>query len=189
MSIPNLKTAAILEQKLSPSETQSPIGWKQIIAAHFIDFWMVLGASAWMKFMMTMFFSSYMISPTMRRSFAELDSVMVTACVFPIILTSYFYFSFFFNQGQTFGMNRMKIRMAMREHDFIDSYKWSVYSMKVAMTFGIFTFFAKHQPYKAHDYLYENMMVEKDWAAPSLVQAIETYEQSSFEEDYQQEAA
>jgi hypothetical protein len=180
----HIKVAAVLEQKLSfrgPKE----ISPKEIMGAHFLDFWMVLGATLLMKFTMETMLAQYMISASMKSSFSHFDSALVTSCLFPMLLTSYFYFSFFFNHGQTYGMNRMKIRIEMRENDFLDSYRWSIYSMKVAMTFGIFTFYAKKQPYKNHDYLYENMMVEKDWVAPNLAEAILSYQDSATLEEHE----
>jgi hypothetical protein len=110
---------------------------------------------------------------------------------------SYFFFSYFFNQGQTWGMSAMKNRIEMQEQSFRSSFFWAMFSSAIMMTGGASYLFSYKWvqekgwgEFKEQDHLYSELMKVSNFSPINLVELTEdTVEPFAVEEDNYLKAA
>jgi len=85
------------------------------------------------------------------------------------IFFSYYFFSLFFNHGQSWGMHLFKMRVEMSEHDLFNSMKWSLRCMLMSCSYGLVYLFTSKEKLKTHDHLYHELTSHKDWSHRELV--------------------
>ena len=176
--IPNLLHYSSHSQKISPAQLEmnkTPPhykSWKTLVAL-FIDFYIVAMATSFISFAFQAAFTTLMASPRMRYSLKMIDMDSLTFSILPLMLVSYFFLSFYMNNGQSYGMEKMKIRFEHSEYNLRSSLIWAVRSSSVIMTLGLTMLFLKDF-YKSecvsHDHLYQNLMIQREWAAPSVIE-------------------
>lgn len=193
---PNLLHYSAHSQKISPAEleinkTPPPYKSWKTLAALFIDFYIVAMATSLMTLMFQAAVSSLMVSPKMSYSLMMIDMNSLSFSILPLMLVSYFAFAFYMNEGQTFGMKKMKVRFENTGYNFRSSLLWAARSASVIMTFGVSMFFLKDlfkENCVAHDHLYRSFMFQKEWEAPSLVERTTHQDIRYVEEEFRKAA-
>ena len=82
---------------------------------------------------------------------------------FPFVLGCYFFFSYFFNGGQSYGMRVAKVRTALVDHDFVGSLQEAINSLKTVFTLGFYA-----QNYQPQDHLYQLLLIQRDLPVEKL---------------------
>lgn len=153
--------------------------WK-ILASHSVDFGLTFIATS----VMTLFFSqsvkTVLVTRSLRMAFSEKDVSSLAGPLIPLMVFSYFFFSYFMNHGQTLGMMLFKRRVDMQSKSFFEAAKWAAYSFFLVMTCGLSYIVGKSkwQNIKGHDYLYEDLVKYRDVAPINLLSKIEEFKVS-----------
>lgn len=166
--------AVILKQ--APVATTPPSAWK-ILAGYFFDFVTVMTASTVITTIFEFSFNRLMVTRSLGQAFDKIPFETLSSTMLPLTFVSYFFFSYFFNHGQTFGMNTMKTRIEMPEMSFRASLLWGMFSASVFMTAGL-SFVLAYKwmqkkgwgEVKGHDHLYQNLMTERNLSPVNLVE-------------------
>jgi hypothetical protein len=87
---------------------------------------------------------------------------------------SYFFFSYFFNDGQTWGMHLFKKRLAMGPLSFRESILWASHSLLLCLSMGLTLKLKKEiwKDFKNHDYRYDDLLRYKESKIINLLQMI-----------------
>jgi hypothetical protein len=90
-----------------------------------------------------------------------------------MLALGYFFTSYFMNNGQTFGMKVMKVRVSMQAHSLRSAFRWAVMSLSLYFTFGLSLkagqhVLREHGEICAHDHLWQELMRQKEMAAPDV---------------------
>lgn len=163
---------------LKPSHVQSapPATWK-ILAGYFLDFSTVTALTFTMSGLFKLSFNNLMVTRSLSKAFGAIPFQSLTTSMLPLMFVSYFFFSYFFNHGQTVGMKMMKTRIEMPEMNFRSSFLWGMFSSAVFMTAGL-SFVLTYKwmqkkgwgEVKGHDHLYEVLMTERHLSPVNLVE-------------------
>jgi hypothetical protein len=145
----------------------------KIMLAHLVDFYMVFTIFNIFNVFINFNLNRYIITDSMEFSSAIILKVSIAA---PLILLSYYFFSFFFNHGQTLGMKSFKLRMVIPEQSINDSFITAYKTVLSVLTFGLAKKFIGENVIKHEDYLYAEFMIHRDLAPINLLD--ETYKNS-----------
>ena len=166
--------SAILRHK---SVQEIEIKSTKILAAYFLDFTAIATAAVMFTTILKISFSGLMVTSALDKAFENVEFASLTFNLLPLIFMSYFFFSFFFNHGQTWGMNVMKYRITMKEMSFRSSLVWAMFSSVFMMTGGLSFLFTYNKmkdknwgEFKGHDHLYSELMQDKFYSPINLVQ-------------------
>jgi uncharacterized RDD family membrane protein YckC len=189
---PNLLHYSTHSQKISPAELEmnkTPPQFKtwKLLTAFLMDFYIVAMAASLMSFAFKGAVATLMATPTMSYSLFKVDMNSLSFSILPLLMVSYFFFSFYMNDGQTFGMKKFKLRLENTGYDPKCSLLWAARCSSVVLTFGFSMFFIKNIFQKSclsHDHLYHTLMIQTEWAAPSLVERTTQEDISTIEENY-----
>ncbi len=98
--------------------------------------------------------------------------------LFPFMLLNYFFFSYFFNHGQTYGMHLTKKRLDLKVNSFSESFHWAAQSMIFCLSFGLSYFWQKPNwsTCRDHDYLYADLVAYKESSPINLLEKIHEFE-------------
>ena len=148
--------------------------WK-IVTAYFFDFIAISTVTLMVAAFIKMSFNTFMITDSLRNAYEKISFSHMTVNFLPLIFMSYFFFSFFFNQGQSWGMSTMKNRIEMKEMNFRSSFLWAMFSSVVMMTGGLSFLFTYNWMqtknwggFKEQDHLYTELTQEKFYAPVDL---------------------
>src|SRR5690606_22108233 len=102
---------------------------------------------------------------------------------FAVLNLGYFFFSYFFNHGQTIGLYAIKKRYMIPEKSFRQSGKRTLLSFQTCLTGGLLTFyFDMSKTLAPHDYLYQGLMTPIEESPISLLD-VTTVEEEFVEEE------
>lgn len=166
--------SSVIQHIPGPSEQ---LRKRKILLAHAIDLITISWASLFLVKFFEASFQSFMVTRELRQTFGQIpfESLMIT--IMPLMFTSYFFFSFFFNQGQSWGMKKMKMRVTIPIFSYRSSLVWAMFSASAMMTAGLtllsYAWIQKKGwgEFKTEDYLYEGLVQYKDFTAFNLVEA------------------
>jgi hypothetical protein len=173
----------------APKMTKEVPTWK-ILAAYYYD--LAIAGSIVMMISMSfeVFFLAHMMTRSLEKSFHQIDFMGLSLSFAPLLFTSYFFFSNFFNQGQTLGMNQFKIRIQMEEMNFKSSLLWAIFSTFTLMTCGLIFPFAYQWMTKngwgkieSHDYLYVDLLKPRTLSPIDLMKTIEESQQVAIKSE------
>jgi hypothetical protein len=158
--------------------------WK-ILASYAIDFYLVV-ASTYAMAMLFQLTAQNMFFTQAMKNFLNTNIVSdLPLLAMPVTLTSYFFFCYFFNQGQTVGAWKMKLRLEMPYMDAEESFQWAIYSSATLVTCGLLLRASQiTPPIKAHDHLYHELLADKIVSPFNLFDHIETKKEDVAEEHY-----
>jgi hypothetical protein len=165
----------IPETFFEPEDVKSPSSW-QILGAHFVDFALSFMTSVFMCFMFNHFVKMLLVTKGLKLAYSEALIVGMAGPILPLTMFSYFFFSYFFNAGQTYGMYTFKIRASMNEQSFRGAFTWAVYSQFLCVSCGL-SYFLKPSIWtniKAHDHLYTELMSYKEDYSMNLLSRLDT---------------
>lgn len=175
----DLKDFALTNNKipadiLAPEVGSQPIKLKKFFAAFTLDAAIVLSLVSSLATFFSFSFRSLMMSSKLASSFQNIDYSILMLNILPLTFMSYYFFSYFFNEGQTYGMNKHKIRVEMPAMDFRSSLMWASYSAVTCMSLGAAAVTHKWMTkngwgtFKTHDHLYMNLIQEKNISLVNL---------------------
>jgi len=148
-----------IEKKISP--------WKLIMSC-----WIDFGLAIFVTLSLMVIFSQYVdffisgLSLEMNQNLS-IPSLFLS---FSSIFIFYSFTSFYFNNGQSLGFYITKNRLTMDEQSFISSLIWSFKYFCISLTGGITSsLFKISQTLVAHDYLYEKLLVQRDFKNMDLI--------------------
>lgn len=149
----------------------------KILAAYFLDFMAICTGSMMVSSVFKISFNAFMATSSLQNALDNISYFSLTINTLPLIFMSYFFFSFFFNHGQTWGMHVMKYRIEMKEMSFKSSLIWAMFSSVFMMTGGfsyLFTYKWMQNKswggFKEHDHLYSQLMQERFYSPINLVE-------------------
>lgn len=173
--------ARILKHK---SPETSDISSYHIIASYMVDTMMVLSLTAAAAALTGIGAKTFMVSPALISAFNKIHFTSFVTSLLPIIFTSYFFCSFFFNRGQSYGMKMFKTRIEMTEMSYRSSLFWGLFSAGALMSGGV-TLLSYQWiqnkgwgQFKDHDHLYFELVAERSYSPIDLVAATEAYHQT-----------
>jgi hypothetical protein len=157
----------------------------KIIAAYFIDFMTITTISVMASAFLILSFNSWMVTSSLENAFEAIEFSSIIINFLPLMFMSYFFFSFFFNHGQTWGMNKMNHRIEMKEMSFRSSLVWAMFSTTLMMTGGLSFLFTYNWmkdknfgAFKKHDHLYFELMQERNVVTVNPVTISKTQDQA-----------
>lgn len=159
------------------SPQRAVISDRKAIAALMLDFTAILGTTVMLSTLFKLYFGSYMISGHLQSAMSKLSFYEISVSSLPLMFMSYFFFSNFFNHGQSWGMHVMKTRIQMPEQNFSTSFLWAIFASSTIMTFGLSFFWARNffeskgwGTFEGHDHLYVDLIREKEFSPINLVE-------------------
>lgn len=167
-------------EKLSPEALGhgvSPVAKYKILLAHIMDLFAVCMTTVLINALLDTQFGQFVMTKNLQLAWKKTSSDPTTLITLSVVFAGYFFFSFFFNQGQTWGMHQMKIRYPMKGHDFRASFQRMLSSTALYFSMGLLIgsiqkFFSRQ------DHLYHSLIQPRELPARSLVEAIELYHAS-----------
>lgn len=176
---------------LTPVQKKEQVSTARLLTAHMFDFGAVFVMTSVMGGMFNQSVKMILVSKSLNAAFSELTVMSLAFSFLPMIVFSYFFFSYFMNHGQTFGMMVMKKRIEMESKSFSESLRWAAFSLMLCFSGGLSYFITKPfwRSFKGHDYLYSELMTEKQFAPINLLSEIDKFEEEKFEEENYARAA
>lgn len=178
-------------QLLAPGTKKTEFKLWKVFLGHYLDFAAAVVTTTIMISFFNLSLKSYLVTKGLQRAWSDEVVFSFTASALPAMVFSYFFFSYFMNHGQTWGMHLLKKRISMKEKSFKEAALWACSSMVLCFTCGISYLIQKDKwkNYKSHDYLYDHLMVDRPISPVNLVSAIEEYNKEEAEEEYWSNAA
>jgi hypothetical protein len=160
--------------------------WK-LFLAHSLD---LLTITFFTTVLATIFFESVgsvIIVQEVQNLLTDETKRIYVSLLLPPAIFLYFFFSYFLNHGQSYGMFLLKKRLQMNSKSFMESLIWSSHSTLLCLSFGLSYFLKKSKwnQYKEHDYLYNNLVSQKEVSPISLLGKIAEFEKKSTEDKIQ----
>jgi hypothetical protein len=162
---------------LAPIAKQEKVSTWKILASHFIDFGLTFVATSVMTMLFSHSIKSILVTRSLQIAFSEKNIASLAAPLVPLMLFSYFFFSYFMNHGQTIGMMLFKRRIAMQSKSFYEAAKWAAHSLFLVMTCGLSYVVGKSkwQNIKNQDYLYQDLISYKEFHTINLLSRIDDF--------------
>lgn len=170
-------------QFLEPEIPKNESSWK-ILAAHFIDLIVVFMFTNIILAIFAKSVEMILVTERLQSAFKFEKILHLSEPILPMTLFSYFFFSYFMNHGQTYGMFLLKKRVELRSKSFRECLSWALHSSLVCFSCGL-TYLLKRSKwnsFKGHDYLYQGLMNTKESPSIDLVAKVEEFENEKKEE-------
>jgi uncharacterized RDD family membrane protein YckC len=172
----NLSDLAVKEIKLqkshlTPAHEETHNG--KFLMAHFVDFWTVFWASTMMTGIFKTSTLTFMNSHILEQSWTNVSYVSFRMFAATLVGMTYFFMSYYMNNGQTFGMKLMKCRISMNSFCARSSFRWAVMSLSLYFTLGLSfkkgtSMLANFGKIASHDHLWQELMRQKEISAPDV---------------------
>lgn len=157
-----------------------PIPKYKILLAHMLDFFMIITITGWMTALMELQMRGYLPTFNLHQALARIDSDPTTLFTLTIVAFSYFFCSLYLNSGQTWGMNRMKLRYPLESHKSAQTLKALFDSFSLYFSLGL-TINSLQKKFVKQDYLYGELVQQREMPAPALIDSLEA--QATTEEN------
>lgn len=170
-----------LPSELLYQEEAKPTNTWPIVASHFIDFFVTVAISSLITTICNQMIKMFLVIDNLQRAYAKHEVNVYQ--ILPLVALSYFFFSYFFNDGQTYGMHTFKKRMHVKTKSFRDAFKFAAHSTLLCWSWGLSYFFTKSiwENVKAHDHLYGDLLAHRDVKTIDLLARIEKTEEVTEE--------
>lgn len=186
----DLKKFALYSQKLPEafldSTTEAPkMSLAKVLAAHFMDMGLCLSGFGAMVALYNVTVRSLLVTSKLQFAFSEEYIGQISMFFLPLVVSSYFFTSYFMNNGQTWGMNLFKARLKVKEQSFRESLMWAIHSTLLCFSAGTLLVASKTkwQDFSHKDYLYQELMLHRDSSSVNLFSLIEeTHEEEHYSE-------
>lgn len=148
---------------LEKNDQRPKVSSWRILFAHFVDFGFTFFAATLMATLFNEYFKTVLVTAGLKAAFSSQHALSLTVTILPIFVFTNFFFSYFLNHGQTYGMHLMKLRVQMKPMSYQDSFKWALQSLSLCFTCGLtgVLFQDSWGAFRNHDYLYEELMAFK----------------------------
>lgn len=191
----DLKKFAVYSQKLPDSFLDATVeepkmGLTKVLASHFFDMGLCLSGFGIMVALYNVTVRSLLLTNKLQSAFSEDYVGQVSMFFLPLVVFSYFFTSYFMNNGQTWGMNLFKARVKMKEQNFRESFLWAVHSMLLCFSSGTLLIASKTkwQDFSHKDYLYQELMLHKDVSSIDIFSYVDQTEEEDSYTDMAQAA-
>ena len=174
-----VKELKISEAHLSPAKPKSFVG--KLLVAHFLDFWAIFWATTFATAIFQAAFKLHLTTSSLNKAWGTVSLSPFAVFAWTSIALTYFFMSYFLNQGQTAGMKIMKCRVKMPHHSFKDALHWAVKSFGIYVTMG-FNARAFSANVAAHDYLWHELVAQKEVVAPDVMSLVKEDVKEEFAE-------
>lgn len=169
----------------TPKKAEDFKSWK-ILSAFGIDFIIAGSVQIMVTSVLQMSFDSYMSSGLLQRSFFALSFHNFGMGLTPLFFMGYYFFSYFFNHGQTYGQIKMKARVQIPQLSLRSSFFWAIFSTLIMFTCGLsYPFTYKWMQgmglgrFVSEDYLYQELIAAKEQISTNLLGMTQTFEQQA----------
>lgn len=187
--IPNLVHLTRTKKTLAPAELghgPEPMARHKVLASLMVDLVFVALISNIVTSTFGFSLGGYFNTPSLHKIWSLMKFNFVNLAGLTAVAFSYFYLSYFLNEGQTLGARLLGQRRRMKGHDSRQAFKETVATLKVYFSFG-FTASEFAKGSFRHDFHYQEFLGFREMKAPNLVRAIELAE--AEEESQVREAA
>lgn len=155
---------------------------KSMFYSYLQDGVVMIVAGMFLYLIMVIQMSAYMFGPMYKEFLNYLPQAGQNAfAIAPLLGCIYFAFSYYLNQGQTYGMFKNKKKVHFHSFTWKNLFKWSVISSAAGMSFGVpllfprFVTWAEQKcsaSFRPHDDLYHELFIPKNEWAPVLAEMI-----------------
>lgn len=169
---------------LAPLTAKESVPTWKILASHFIDFTLTFVATSVITMLFSQSVKGILLTRSLRMAFSEKDVAALAGPLLPLMLFSYFFFSYFMNHGQTAGMMLFKRRVNMKSKSFYEAALWASHSLILCLSCGLSYLAgkAKWKNIKGHDYLYQDLVSFKEVQAINLLSKVDEFAVETKEE-------
>lgn len=185
MTAPDLVRQAQSRKKMSFHQlghSESKVSALTLLSAHLLDFVMVYALTALITAFYRNIFKSMMMTSGLEKAFSKNTHYPEFLITFSVVMFSYFFFSHFFNHGQTFGMHKLKVRFVLRQHSFSQSFYATLSCLSLYLTGGL-ALKGVQKAFASHDHLYADLLQPREMSPMHLVNVIEKGEENTFAEE------
>ena len=149
---------------LSPDTSIKKIDTGKILASHSIDFFLVLTVTSTVTTLFAHSVHLILVTQGLHLAFSKVDLTKLTGSTLPLMLFGYFYFCYFMNHGQTYGMILTKNRIKMNNRNLGHVLRWATDSFLLCFSAGLSFFINKNKwlNFRQDDYLYKDLLTYKD---------------------------
>jgi len=153
---------------------------KRVLLAHCLDSVLIFMLSSWAGTLLNLSLSNLLVTRSLRQAFSKIETMPLSLSLIVLTAFSYYFFSYFFNQGQTISMRLLGIRVRMEEMAYRASMVSGLYSLSVSLSLGLSLLIESERlqgtglgTFETHDYLYQELLLEKLIQPFSLVEFAE----------------
>jgi hypothetical protein len=157
-------SAKLPEQFLTPGKNADKNHTLKLLSAHMMDFFAIVTIIGMTSAMFAHGVEFFMVTRGLKAALPASLAVTFMSTFVPFSIFNYYFFSYFMNHGQTWGMFMMKKRIDLRNKSFLDSMKWAAYSTLLCLSGGMTYAFMKTKwdVFKSHDHLYHELIAHKE---------------------------
>ena len=124
-------------------------------------------------------------------TFSDKTALRFTLQILPFFVFNYFFFCYFMNSGQSYGMFLMKKRIQMKSKSFVPAFKWASRSTILCFSFGLSHFIEKKiwSDFQAHDHLYHELISHHEEYTVDILLRGQEFKKAAPEEEIWSKAA
>jgi hypothetical protein len=146
---------------LNSSLRSKKINPLKVVLSHYLDFIVIVSLTMTINAAFSFYFEGFLPSWNVKEIYHS-QSSSFTAALFPVILMSYYFFSYLFNDGQSLGLHSYRLRVAAKKSSFRLIFANAFNSSLICLTGGLSFFWKPTLKIVSHDYLYQNLLEIKD---------------------------
>lgn len=164
-------------QLLSPKQIKDNRHTMKLLFAHWLDFVVVMGIIGMMSALFSHGVQFFMVTKGLRLALPANSASTFMSSLVPFTIFNYFFFSYFMNQGQSWGMLMMKKRIEIQNKNFMSAFKWAAWSTMLCLSCGIVYAFTKTKwtGVKEHDHLYSDLVAFRNDDSINLLNTVEKW--------------
>jgi len=201
MRLIDLRDFAAAKKKLPPSflhhhgrhETPTK-GWK-IFAAFALDSYLIFAMTSTLFLLLSASTNSYMITSSLSKNLLSSLTDYAFFSIFFLTMFGYYFSSFYFNAGQTYGMFRFKHRIATEHMSLRSSLHWTAAMAFISFSWGMLLHSGLKWMEKEgwgkvanHDHLYLDLIADKEIIPMDLVAVSSRNEEPTYVEEFKEVA-
>lgn len=162
----------------------TPVSSYKILGALMLDTATIIAVTSMAATMVALSTNTFMVTANLQKAFSAIPFASFVTSLLPLIFSSYFFFSYFFNHGQSYGMKVLKTRITMPEMSYRSSLFWGMFSAAAVMSGGLtllsYQWIQKKGwgEFKEHDHLYFELVSEKTYSPVNLVEMTHSFHQA-----------
>lgn len=163
---------------LSPASHKKENHTFKILTSHLMDYFMILGCIGLTSAFLYSGMRFFLVTALLQDALPQSAYGTFSASLVPFAIFNYFFFSYFMNHGQSWGLFMMKKRVDVQDKSFLAAFKWAAHSTFLCMSCGLYYLLSSHiwkNHLKDHDHLYADLVAYKDIDSFSLVEQIERW--------------
>lgn len=154
----------------------------KILSSHLLDSGAVFSISGFLVTLMEASLSLFLVTPKLHLAWSRVHHSPAMLMIMGVVAFSYFFFSHFFNQGQTWGMSVMKIRYPIESFSYQQAFKKACTSLSLYLSAGL-SIASLQRDLSHHDHLYVELTQTSRSPSVNLVESIRIADEMDRELD------